>query len=234
VFALRLELASFGYPGRPIFQDLSLDLIAGEVLCLLGPNGRGKTTLLRCLGGALHPQRGRVVLEGRATRHDAAIADEALELVGLAHERETPYTQLSGGERQLVLIARTLAQQPAVVLLDEPTSHLDFHNEALVLAIVARLAVQGLAVVMTSHRPDHALVYASRVALMRTGQFLAVGPPDEVMSEAQLRALYGIEVRILSGVDASTNAPLRACVPLPNGGNTWSRSQSILQPDQTV
>src|ERR1700674_5318569 len=116
---------------------------------------------------------------------DTQIAEDALQLVGLHDVRDKPYTQLSGGERQLVLIARTLAQQPAVILLDEPTSHLDFHNEALVLAIVARLAAQGLAIAMTTHRPDHALVYATTVALMRGGSFLAVGLPSDVMSEAR-------------------------------------------------
>jgi iron complex transport system ATP-binding protein len=257
---LRLEEAGFGYPGRPVFDSIELDVVPGELLCLLGPNGCGKTTLLRCLGGALHLQRGRVLLGeadlsgmavdaiarrigfvfqehtppfpfpvievvrmGRAphlgflsapSMRDARIAEDALNLVGLGHVRDKPYTQLSGGERQLVLIARSLAQQPAIILLDEPTSHLDFHNEALVLAIVARLAAQGLAVVMTTHRPDHALVYATRVALMRDGRFLSVGPPTEVMSEEQLRELYGIDVRILTGVDPRTGAHMRACIPV--------------------
>jgi iron complex transport system ATP-binding protein len=258
--ALRLEAAAFGYPGLAVFDDLSLEVLPGELLCLLGPNGCGKTTLLRCLGGALHLQRGRALLDGvdlsslavdaiarrigfvfqehtppfpfpvievvrmgRAphlgflsapSARDTRIAEDALEMVGMLHVRDKPYTQLSGGERQLVLIARTLAQQPAVILLDEPTSHLDFHNEALVLAIVARLAAQGLAVVMTTHRPDHALVYATRVALMRDGHFLAVGPPPEVMSEEQLRELYGIDVRILTGVDPATGTQMRACIPV--------------------
>ena len=258
--ALRAEGVGFGYPGRAVFDDLSLDVVPGELLCLLGPNGCGKTTLLRCLGGALKVQRGRVLLDGvdlstlavdaiarrvgfvfqehtppfpfpvievvrmgRAphlgflsapSTRDTHIAEDALDLVGLRHVRDKPYTQLSGGERQLVLIARTLAQQPAVILLDEPTSHLDFHNEALVLAIVARLASQGMAVVMTTHRPDHALVYATRVALMRDGQFLAVGSPTEVMSEAQLRELYGIDVHILTGLDLATGTEMRACIPM--------------------
>ena len=79
----------------------------------------------------------------------------------------------------------------------------------------ARLAAQGLAIAMSTHRPDHALVYASRVALMRDGHFLAIGPPSEVMSEASLRELYGIEVRILSSVDPRTGAAIRACVAPP-------------------
>jgi ABC-type cobalamin/Fe3+-siderophores transport system ATPase subunit len=146
----------------------------------------------------------------------------------MLHVRDKPYTQLSGGERQLVRIARTLAQQPAVILLDEPTSHLDFHNEAMVLSLVAGLAKQGLAIVMTTHRPDHALVHATRVALMREGQFLAVGSPGGVMSEQQLRALYGIDVRILSGGNAASGQVLRACVPVvPNLAAPGSNGVSV-------
>ncbi len=96
------------------------------------------------------------------------------ELVGLSHLREKSYTQISGGERQLVLIARTLCQEPKVLLMDEPTSHLDFKNQALVLAMAHRLAEHGLAIVMSTHMPNQALQFPTRVALMSEGRLLAL------------------------------------------------------------
>jgi ABC-type cobalamin/Fe3+-siderophores transport system ATPase subunit len=130
----------------------------------------------------------------------------------LAQER---YTQISGGERQLVLVARALAQEPQVLLLDEPTSHLDFGNQMLVLETVRRLAGErGLAVLMATHAPDHALFVADRVALMKSGGFLAVGTPGDVMTEDNLRTIYRIDVRmvVVAGDDGTPLA--RAAVAL--------------------
>jgi len=256
---LSLRDGTFRYGKRDIFSQLNLDLAAGELLCILGPNGCGKTTLLRCLNGALPLSGGRVCLDDRdvaampvderarwmgfvfqehaapfpfpvlevvrmgrtphlgflaAPSHkDTELAEEALAVVGLLRLRDQPYTQISGGERQLVLIARTLAQRPAVILLDEPTSHLDFRNQALVLRTIRTLAEQGLAVAMTSHLPDHALLYATTVAMMSEGHFLAVGPPDEVMTEERLRQTYGMDVRLLTVEDPASGKTRRFCVP---------------------
>jgi len=256
---IRLTRGTFSYGEHEIFRDVDLDLAAGDVVCLLGPNGCGKTTLLHCLSGFLALDRGDVQLDGRDLRdlseterarrlgfvfqehsihfsysvsqvvqmgraphlgflavpskEDMEIVDEALETVGIAHLRDRPYTHISGGERQLALIARALAQKPRVLLLDEPTSHLDFGNQMLILEMVSKLAREGgLAVVMTTHFPDHALLVSNRVALMKDGGFAAVGRPQEVITEANMRTLYGIDVQIID-VDREASGRARAVVP---------------------
>jgi iron complex transport system ATP-binding protein len=152
------------------------------------------------------------------SQRDTEIALQALATVGLQALARERYTQISGGERQLALIARALAQEPQVLLLDEPTSHLDFGNQMLVLETVRRLAGErGLTVLMATHAPDHALFVADRVALMKGGGFLAVGPPGQVMTEDNLRVLYRIDIRMVTvaGDDGATLA--RAAVALPGG-----------------
>ncbi|MCA3629420.1 MAG: ABC transporter ATP-binding protein [Methylobacterium sp.] len=239
------ENLAFGYPGRRVGQDVSLGVKAGEVLALLGPNGGGKTTLLKTLIGLLKPQGGNVFLEGRPltdfpvserarrigyvpqahagafafsvrdvvlmgrTAHqglfaspseaDRALAQAKLAELGIAHLGEQPYTMISGGERQLVLIARALAQEPRVIVLDEPTASLDFGNQGKVLRQIGALKSRGLAVLFTTHDPNHALRHADRVALLARGSLLAEGPPAEMLTASRLANLYGAEIHTLHG-----------------------------------
>jgi iron complex transport system ATP-binding protein len=144
---------------------------------------------------------------------DTAIAEEKLNMVGMFHLKDKPYTQISGGERQLVLIARTLAQEPEIILMDEPTSHLDFRNQTIILQIVNRLAQRGLAVLMTSHLPDHALLFSSRVALMKGGQFITTGKPTDVMTEDSLKEIYGIDVKMIEVVDPYNHDKVKLVLP---------------------
>lgn len=136
-------------------------------------------------------------LFGSPGRLDYEIADEALYSVGLSHYADRPYTQLSGGERQLVLIARGLAQQCKVLLMDEPDAHLDLNNQQRVMDIVVRLASSGLAFVVASHMPNNALINAHRILLMKHGKVLASGTPSETLTEALLSAAYDLDTEVI-------------------------------------
>lgn len=148
-----------------------------------------------------------VVLMGRASHlgifdqpsvRDRAKAEEALRTVGMLGMRERAYTQISGGERQLVLIARALAQEPKLLLLDEPTAHLDFKNQYTTLETVRRLSREkGIAVIMSLHDPNQALIYSDRVALMRGGEILHLGPPSEVVNEATVGEVYALPIEAI-------------------------------------
>jgi iron complex transport system ATP-binding protein len=162
-----------------------------------------------------------VVLTGRAsyvglasspTRRDRRIAFEALEALGIGRLAGRPYTELSGGEQQLVLIARALAQEPRALVMDEPSSHLDFGNQARLLALMRSLASErGIAVLMSAHLPNHAFACASAVALIGCGRIAHVGPPATTLTESTLEEVYGIDIRLLHGTDKA-GARVTACV----------------------
>jgi len=234
---------TIGYPDRIVGEGLDVALAAGEVLALLGPNGGGKTTLLKTLLGLLPPRAGEVrlggaslaarsireraqliayvpqthiatfafpvetvVLMGRSAHgnlfsrpgaQDRAVAAAALERLGIARLAQRPYTMISGGERQLVLLARALAQEPRFIVLDEPTASLDFGNQGKVMAEIRALAAAGLGVLFTTHDPNHALRAADRAFLLRDGARIGEGAVAEVLTAANLTALYRAPVETL-------------------------------------
>ena len=157
---------------------------------------------------------------GRPTREDIAIAEHALAAVGLADYADEPYTNLSGGQRQMVLIARALAQQTDLVLMDEPTSHLDYRNAAIVLNAANRLATeQNKAVIMITHAPDQAFYYTSKAALMKHGRFFAYGPSEEVLTTANLSHVYDMQVKVLESRDPETGMRYLTCRPMPESAS---------------
>ena len=130
------------------------------------------------------------------TREDRRKALDALESLGIADLAEAEYTRISGGQRQLALIARALAQDAPAIVMDEPTASLDFGNQVVVLSEVKRLAAKGLAVLLSTHDPDHAFSIGDRVALLDRGRLIAQGSPHDVLTPERLRAVYGVSVAV--------------------------------------
>lgn len=149
-----------------------------------------------------------VVLMGRAahisifsspSRQDLLKSDEAMETVGILPLKDRPYTKLSGGERQLVLIARALAQEAPILILDEPTSHLDFRNQILILTKVRDIArKKGLTVLMTLHDPNLAMLFSDDVVMIHEGSVMSCGLPRDVITADNLKRMYGIDVAVIS------------------------------------
>jgi ABC-type cobalamin/Fe3+-siderophores transport system ATPase subunit/nucleoside-triphosphatase THEP1 len=158
---------------------------------------------------------------GSPTRADYMMADEALEQVGLSELRDRPYTEISGGERQLVLIARGLAQRCSILLMDEPTAHLDLSNQQRVLEMINQLSRQGPSFVISSHAPNDALTYADRVMLLNNGEVMAYGTPQETLTEPLLSSVYGIRTEVIYERENGSSRP-RAVV---------ARRPATLSPD---
>lgn len=148
-----------------------------------------------------------VVLMGRTAhlpwyrtpqKSDRAIALQCLQTLDAAHLLQRNFNQLSGGERQLVLIARALAQQPQILIMDEPTASLDFGNQIRILEQIQALRTQGLAILMTTHQPEHARQVADHIVLLHQGKMRAQGPGAEILSARHLGAIYGLEPQTIT------------------------------------
>ena len=179
---LVVDDGTFRYPGAPapILEHINVEVGDREPLAILGPNGAGKTTLLRTMLGLQKWESGEAL---------AGIGAEALALM--------PCRTMSGGQFQMVLIARALVAEPEVLVLDEPETGLDFHNQLIVLDLLRTLIRErGLSVIMNTHYPAHALGIADRVLLLDSQHRATSGPTREVMDEATLARVFGVEVCI--------------------------------------
>jgi iron complex transport system ATP-binding protein len=152
-----------------------------------------------------------VALFGSPSAHDRRQAEVALDALGIAHLAERPYPEMSGGERQLTLVARALAQEPAILVMDEPTASLDFGNQVRVLSHVQALAKRGIAVVLSTHDPAQAFLCADQVALLHDGRLARLGPPADVITPATLRETYGVDVDVVTIMHLGR--AVRVCVP---------------------
>jgi iron complex transport system ATP-binding protein len=130
-------------------------------------------------------------------RADHEVVDAVMEHLGIVHLAERPYTEVSGGERQLALIARALAQGARLLILDEPATGLDFGHQLRLLDKLSALATEDYGVLMTTHHPEHALMASTRVLLMRDGRIEADGAPRDVVTPANVQSLYDIDARLL-------------------------------------
>ncbi len=233
-----------GYASHAVLRGVDLRVERGELLAVIGPNGCGKTTLLRVISGVHAPDDGDVLLDGAPlasmsasalarrvavvaqggalperfssfevvlmgrTPHlrwlqsegarDIDVVREAMERAGCWHLRERYTEELSGGERQRVVIARALAQEPELMLLDEPTSHLDMAHQVATFRLMRELCrEQRLAVVAVVHDLTLAAMFADRIALLSEGRILADGAPDDVLRAPAIAQAYGVAVRVL-------------------------------------
>lgn len=131
-------------------------------------------------------------------KEDYAIAAAALQQVGLSEMQNRSILNLSGGERQLVLVARALAQQPRLLLLDEPTSHLDLSNKGRLVALLRELSGKGVTIVFTTHEPDAASALATHLVLMQCGRVLKTGALEDIFTDQNLSLLYQLPVSVVN------------------------------------
>ncbi len=144
----------------------------------------------------------------RYSRNDYDIAFDVLEKLSIQHLSGRPYTEISGGERQLTLIARALAQGAKTLIMDEPASGLDYGNQLRLLEQILTLSGEGYTFIKSTHSPEHALWVANRVIMIKNGSIFADGKPDEVICDENLHTLFGAKVNVVK-----INGSLRVCVP---------------------
>lgn len=233
---------SVGYGRGAVLEDVNLRVGKGSFFALLGPNGCGKTTILKCINGTLKPIRGNVLIDGTdmagLSRRRIALltgvmpsttvtpfnysgremvmmgktphmdpwmspgpevreeAEEVMKWLGITHLSAKPFLQMSAGEQQLVILARVVLQNPPLMLLDEPTSHLDIKNQAIVMGKARDIAARlGATVIIALHDPNLALRNCDHAALISVDGTIEAGETRDVLNQESLSRVYGIPIR---------------------------------------
>jgi iron complex transport system ATP-binding protein len=162
-----------------------------------------------CIDMVMMGANNRTSLFANPGEKEEEFATECMDSLGISHLRERLFFDISGGERQLVLIARALMQKTKALLLDEPVANLDYGNQIRVMEEIGRLAEKGYCVVLTSHNPEQTYLYADKVAAFAKGKLLVQGTPQKVITEETIRTLYGVDISI----ESILGDRMRVCVP---------------------
>lgn len=232
----------FSYKNHDVLSGINLQLYKGEIVSLLGPNGCGKSTLIRLILKLLKG-KGEIALDGKALEkyshkeiashvayipqynntpfnysvmemvimgrvskldffalpcaHDYEVANAALQKIGIENLKERAFGQLSGGQKQMVLLARAIAQEVNVFIMDEPVAGLDYGNQIRLLELISELGSDGYTFLKTTHYPDHALLISSRVVVMNGGVIISDGAPEDVITGQMIEDVYNIKADII-------------------------------------
>lgn len=238
---LEIKNGNFGYSkDNLILKDINLKINDGEIFTILGQNGIGKTTLLKCLNGVLKwcsgemyignkkvnspkelksigyvPQAHNLsfpysvrelTIMGRArylgmfstpSEKDQKLVEEVLNEIGILHLIDKKCSELSGGQLQMVFVARALVGTPEILILDEPESHLDFKNQAVILKLIVKLVRErGITCIFNTHYPEYALRISDRSMIMGKNDYI-IGKSSDIINENNLKKYFGIETKIL-------------------------------------
>ena len=266
---LRLDSLSVGYNGVPLISDITLSLGKGEIMTLIGPNGSGKTTILKSITRHLATIAGTVYLDdknmrlingrdvakqlavvlterirpelmtcfefvsagrypytgsfGLLTAHDREVVDSALKKVNALDIADKDISQISDGQRQRVLLARAICQEPEVIVLDEPTSFLDIKHKIELLGILSSMAKNsGISVVMSLHEIDLAQRISDRIVCVKGDRIAAYGTPEEIFSDDTIKKLYDIGSgsfnALLGNIELASPCGEPKCFVLGGGG----------------
>ena len=240
--SLEISNLSFGYDaGKKILDNISLSVRQGEILGILGPNGTGKTTLIKCIDHLLIPASGTVCFDGQDlaaltarelariiayvpqytgnyfalrvidtvmmgrlpyaarqySEQDQSVVFELLRQLQLEALAFRTLNTLSGGERQRVLIARALAQQPRCIILDEPTSSLDLHNQLFILHTITNLARQNnISIIMTIHDLNLASMFCDNILMLKETRTFAYGSAQSVLGKQVIDTMYNVKTTV--------------------------------------
>lgn len=244
----------FSYGRQEILKGVSFLLKQGDILSLLGPNGTGKSTLIKLLLGLLPPKNGEVFIYGKnlhkysikeranivayvpqssnvafafsaldvvmmgrvskqswfsnASSSDKKIALSVMERLGIAHLANRAYPTMSGGEKQLTLIARALAQEAKILVMDEPISGLDYGNQLKLLETIISLSHEGYSFLKSTHFPEHAMVIGGKTLAIKDGVIIGYGDSRAIITDELIKILYGVDVII-----KNTECGYPVCIP---------------------
>lgn len=236
--SLTVKNISGGYGKNIVCKNISFSIQEGEILCVLGPNGCGKSTLFKIIIGFLKKTSGELlffdepihdleskkrakiisyipqqhvpqfslsvfdmVLMGRTAhvspfsvpkQEDSEHVLKALETMNISSLKNKNYSQLSGGQRQSVLIARAICQGSKILIMDEPTSNLDYYNRNIVMKTIKNLAQNNFSVLLSTHSPEIPRAISDKILLMKQGSVMALGNVAETLTEKNIRELYSI------------------------------------------
>ncbi len=241
---IHLNNLSCGYGTKRVLKDLNFSIKRGELTCIIGKNGVGKTTLFKSILGLLPAMEGEININGKGinsysvkelaqqisyvpqahntpfplsvfdvvlmgqfahrqglfsktSRESRRIAMECIEMLGIGKLKNKNFSKLSGGEKQMVLIARAMAQQPTFIAMDEPTANLDLGNQVKVLKAALMLKESGYGVIMNTHSPEQALQYADALIMLEDGGVAKSGLPTDIIKSDVVSRLYNTPIELV-------------------------------------